>query len=201
MADLLERCRQLAASPELTLACLQRALRERGVSEAERAALGRADLERPYGRQVLLSGDHLEAMLATWTRGAHCAPHTHGGSIGGVRVIQGEGLHRVYQVRGGRLALAREHSLRPGDIVAAGADLIHSMGDAGGDVPMMTLHLYTDAIDHMLVYDLLRDRTLVVDGGCGAWIPDDEPSMIRSVTDGIHTARALMGARAGSNVA
>ena len=142
------------------------------------------DLSRPYGRNVVLDTAHVEGMVATWTRGVWCAPHDHGGSIGGVRVLRGTAKHRIFQLRGGRLDLVREERVRAGQVLTCGPDLVHAMADGGAEDSLMTLHLYAGPIDHMVVYDVEGDRTLVVDGGCGAWVPDD-PSQIRAIHPGL----------------
>lgn len=158
---------------------------EAQVSAATVAALGRADPSRPYGRRVLFADDHFEAMIALWTRGVPCAPHDHGGSVGGVRVLQGEAIHRVWRLRGGALELALEERVSAGGVLACGPDLVHSMVDAGGPEPLATLHLYAGPIRHMVVYDTEGGRTLVVEGGSGAWLPWDEPHLIRGVHAGL----------------
>lgn len=170
------------------------------------------DPAHPYGRRVLVQTEHAEVMLATWTRGAPCAPHDHGGSEGAVRVVRGAAIHWQWQVRQGGLCLVREERVRAGDVLEVKAGLVHSMGDAGGREPLVTLHFYTGPIDHMIVYDVNEQRTLMVDGSCGAWLPWDAPSMIRCMLPGIRPVgafsdaarydRASMGeARASSHAA
>lgn len=151
----------------------------------ELIALSRQDTAKPYGRQVLLETDALEVMVAAWTPGVPCAPHDHGGSSGAVRVLQGRALHRVWSVTDGRLQLVREERVEPGSIMACGPSLIHSMSDDGDEFPLITLHMYTNSIDHMIVFDEAHHQTLVVEGSCGAWVPHDEPNMIRSTHTGI----------------
>jgi cysteine dioxygenase len=151
---------------------------EHGLTAADRARLAMPDDQRPYGRRVLFAGEGLEVMVATWTRGVSCAPHDHGGAFGAVQVLQGRARHRIWTVQDGALRLLKEHTAGPGDLLTCGPDMIHSMGDDGDDAPLMTLHLYTPSIDFMVVYDTDGDETLVVDGDCGAWVP--EAARVRS---------------------
>ena len=139
----------------------------------------RPDASRPYGRNVFLNTEVAEGMLATWTRRHPCAPHDHGGSFGVVRVLQGEAIHRVWEVSNGELRLTFEERRGAGQILVCGRDIVHSMADGGAAEPLVTLHLYVDPIQHMVVYDVAARRTFVVDGGCGAWVPLDDPSLIR----------------------
>jgi predicted metal-dependent enzyme (double-stranded beta helix superfamily) len=144
-----------------------------------------ADPSRPYGRHVLLNGDNLEVMIATWTPGVRCAPHDHGGSEGVVRVLQGRARHRIYAVRESGLEVVREETASVGEILVCGKHLVHSMGDDGAELPLVTLHMYTGPVPHMVVYDVENNRTLKVAGGCGAWVPEPESGMLLSEQPGM----------------
>jgi predicted metal-dependent enzyme (double-stranded beta helix superfamily) len=140
-----------------------------------------ADPSHPYGRGVLFSDAGLEVMLATWTPGATCAPHDHGGAEGAVRIVAGRCIHRVYAPRGDALVLVDEREHGPGDVLVADRDLVHGMQDISVGEPLVTLHVYVPGIRDMVVYDVPGRRTLVVDGGCGAWVPDDPKDVIRAI--------------------
>jgi cysteine dioxygenase len=134
---------------------------------------------------VLFADEVLEGMVAQWTPGTPCAPHDHGGSHGAVRVISGEALHTVWAVEEGELVAMETTRHGVGDVLPAPQSMIHSMQDAGGDAPLITLHLYTDAIEHMTVYDQVSGRTCIVDGSCGAWIPVHPEEGLLAQHDGI----------------
>lgn len=185
---LLDRCHAMQTSGGLQLSELRGILEAGDLTDTQIAELQTIDPAHPYGRRVLFANDRVEAMLATWTRGVPCVPHDHGGSLGAVRVLRGRARHRVWRVVDGRLELQLEHTAKPGDVLCCGPDMVHSMGDDGADEPLVTLHLYSDAIDYMVVFDVDGDQTYVVDGGCGAWIPGDQPGLIRKVLPGIVAA-------------
>ncbi len=190
---LLERCRSLSTGAATPGPHLMRSVLKAGdLSDAEIATLGSADPSKPYGRRVLFATAALEGMLATWTRGVPCAPHDHGGSFGAVRVLRGVSRHKVWKVVDGRIELQFEELVEPGGVMSCGRDVIHSMGDAGADESLVTLHLYHDAIDFMVVYDVDAGSTHIVDGSCGAWIPYDEPHQIRSSHPGIVAPKQLL---------
>lgn len=149
------------------------------------AKVAQVDETKPYGRRVLLETDELEVMVASWTRGIPCAPHDHGGSAGAVRVLAGRARHQVWGIDNGTLRVVREETVEPGGVMACGPALIHSMGDDGASDPLVTLHMYTKSVDHMVVYDRGTDQTLVVEGSCGAWVPTDRPEMIRHAFAGV----------------
>lgn len=158
-------------------------LRELPLTRDDVRGLLAADAAHPYGRGVLVSDPGLEVMLATWTPGAACAPHDHGGAAGAVRVVAGRCLHRVYAPSGAALVLVEEREHGVGDVLVADPDLVHAMQDLDPDEPLVTLHAYLPGIADMVVYDVPGRRTLVVEGGCGAWVPDD-PRQILRVIDG-----------------
>ncbi len=139
------------------------------------------DPRHPYGRGVLVNDPGLEVMLATWSPGAACAPHDHGGAEGAVRIVAGRCMHRVYQPTGDALVLVGEREHGPGDVLVAEPDLVHAMQDLDPAEPLITLHAYLPGISEMVVYDVAGRRTLVVDGGCGAWVPDDPRQVIRAI--------------------
>jgi len=188
---MLERCIDLSLRPTLSIGQIRKAVDQGGFCAKHLAELVRPDPTHPYGRRVLIETGVLESMIASWTRGVHCAPHDHGGSRGCVRVIRGAARHRVYKVVDGELTVIREERVEAGAVMPVGPDIIHSMGDDGDEEALVTLHLYTDPIDHMIVYDLETNRTLVVDGGCGAWVPHDAPELIRETHEGIQRYQSL----------
>lgn len=180
--SLLDRAVRLAGSA-LPSADAARELAESDIDPVEVARLGAADPGRPYGRRVLAAGPAFEIMLATWTRGAPCAPHDHGGSCGFVRVLSGEALHTLYAVGSGRLRPMRRDRITAGTVMRCGPDLVHAMVDAGAADPLVTLHVYYGPIPSMAVYDLAGNRTLLVSGESGAWLP--APEHILEVHPGI----------------
>ena len=185
-ADVIQRWTTLSAGQKLTLLDLQQAVQDVQPVVSDFVQLGKTDATRPYGRQVLLNRAGLEVMIATWTRNRPCAPHTHGGSVGVVQVLQGASLHRVWKVTPKGLKLLDESIATAGEVLACGSNMVHSMEDAGHADPLVTLHLYAKAIDHMLVYDTTQHSTLLVDGACGAWVPESNSGFIRAQIAGHH---------------
>jgi cysteine dioxygenase len=179
--DLLHHCRALEGGGTRPVYELVHLL-SRPIQAEELPSLLREDPARPYGRNVILAGVDAEVMVARWTRGTPCAPHDHGGSVGAVRVLQGEAIHRVWSLEGGSLRCRLEERVTPGKVLACGPGLIHSMEDGGAEEPLATLHVYSGAIPFMTVYDLAKERTLRVDPCCGAWIPDT--SLIQATVAG-----------------
>lgn len=183
-----DACRQLAVQPTIRLGCLVALARSVELTAAQLDLLQQPDLSKPYGRRVLMATDRLEVMVATWTPGVPCAPHDHGGSVGAVKVLRGAADHQVWSLQRHptrHLKLEHRHTAHAGEILACGPDLIHSMVSADPTCPLVTLHLYTQSIPYMVVYNPDQDETLLVDGGCGAWIPDDRPELIAARVPGM----------------
>jgi len=178
-------------SDDLELAALTRFLKGTELDVEGLLGVAKTDTSKPYGRQVLFQNDDLEVMVASWTRGVPCAPHDHGGSSGAVRVLQGRSRHLVWALVDGKLQVVKEEIVAAGGVMVCGADMVHSMGDDDAAEPLVTLHMYTKSVDHMVVYDLDSLETLVVEGSCGAWIPRDRPEMVRTRLQGICAAASV----------
>lgn len=146
----------------------------------------RADPSKPYGRRVLLDGEHVEAMIARWTPGVPCAPHDHGDSAGVVRLLRGAARHQRWQVADGHCAPVDDERIEAGAVLSCGPKMVHSMGCAGDAEPLVTLHFYMGPIPHMMVWDVDAERTYKVNGGCGAWVPHDAPELVEASADGFH---------------
>lgn len=142
------------------------------------------DPSQPYGRRVLHESDTLEAMIAGWTPNTPCAPHDHGGSIGAIRVLEGTARHTVWKIIDDQLKPVCTTLHHKDEVLPASAHLIHSM-ESVGERPLVTLHLYTDPIEQMVLYDLKGGRTLVVDGTCGAWLPREPSPKVRAAFAGV----------------
>jgi len=177
--------RMLTASPRSTwdtaLACVKRedaaGLVALALSRADeaRAARPMPRAGQPYGRRVLLATAEGEVMLASWRRGASCAPHDHGEARGVVVVLEGGFTEEVYAASsGGGIRGVSSRTVSAGDAIAVGRGLVHDMR-AHGDG--MTLHVYVPGVHAMRVYDREARATLLVAGDCGAWVPGD-PSQV-----------------------
>jgi len=183
---------ELAKEPSLKLSELRAVLEGDSDLLGDLRELQELDPSRPYGRRVLVMGTNLEVMLASWTRGIECAPHDHGGSQGVVRVLQGRARHRIYTAGSNGLECVRDETAEAGEMLICGRHLVHSMADDGADAPLVTLHMYTGSIQQMVVYDTAANRTLVVDGGCGAWVPDESSGLILGSYSGIVPTHELL---------
>src|SRR5690348_14391514 len=52
---------------------------------------------QPYGRAILYKDERIEVMLASWRKGAVCAPHDHGVSLGCVKFARGRFIETQFE--------------------------------------------------------------------------------------------------------
>ena len=129
------------------------------------------DPHHPYSRRVVLNHPNLEVMIARWSSDVPCAPHDHGDSQSAILVLQGCSEHKSYLFENGKLICSATEYKTKGEIITCPPYQIHSMK---AHPNLVTLHLYTKSIEDMLVFDLEHKRTFLVNGECGAWVPDTE---------------------------
>lgn len=129
----------------------------------------------PYGRKVLYRGENFEVMLATWRKGAACAPHDHGFSKGVVWLVDGDFKETHYELKTSLTVLGKTIFHPAGTLLTVTAGDIHSMVALDGG---MSLHIYTPPIQEMKVFDSQNRCTLTVDDDCGAWIPFDKTQVV-----------------------
>ena len=167
---------------DAALACVKRGDREAlahlalAHADEARAARPMPRAGQPYGRRVLLASSEGEVMLASWRRGASCAPHDHGEARGIVIVLDGCFTEVAYAVSPGGLRAVSSRTVAPGDALSVDEGLVHDM-QAHGDG--MTLHVYVPGVHAMRVYDRATRATLLVAGECGAWVPDEPSQVLR----------------------
>jgi hypothetical protein len=140
----------------------------------------------PYGRCVLWADAEGEVMLASWRKGAACAPHDHGHAEGMVVVLDGRFTEVAYDAPPHGLLTMRRRAASVGDVVRVPPGLVHEMRaeTCGNATPLrasggLTLHVYVPGIHAMKVYDRATRATLEVADGCGAWVPADLSLIVR----------------------
>ena len=141
------------------------------------------DLHHPYSRKILINHPNLEMMIARWTPNYPCAPHDHGDSHSAILVLEGCSEHKSYRIIDGELVCSDTEYKNKGELITCPPHQIHSMK---GHPNLVTLHLYTASIDDMLVYDVDRPNTFLVDGGCGAWLPDSDDGVLARAAGYVH---------------
>ncbi|RYZ79861.1 MAG: hypothetical protein EOP04_26955 [Proteobacteria bacterium] len=132
-------------------------------------------MDQPYGRHVLFQTDQCEVMLASWSKGAECAPHDHGFSKGLVWLVDGNFRETHYELGKNLSVLGKSILRKSGTILNVTPGDIHSMVALDGGI---SLHIYSPAIQDMKVFDPNLRRTLSVTGDCGAWVPTNKNQII-----------------------
>ncbi|MDN4523166.1 cysteine dioxygenase [Fictibacillus fluitans] len=136
---------------------------------------------KPYGRQMIYQNDHLEILLMQWSSSMDCSPHDHGQSYGWVQVISGSSDHSIYEIPSDSLPRERvKRKEKSGSFLNVGKGMIHKMGSAGEE-PLITLHVYSPPISGMKVYDLNKCAVCIVSEDCGAWWPEEQKQMLKTL--------------------
>lgn len=125
----------------------------------------------PYGRRILYRSATHEVMLATWAKGAECAPHDHGWSTGIVWLVSGRFMESEYTFDGGLTLTDSKPLSRSMSVMRVDHSDIHSMRSLDQGI---SLHIYSPPIVQMKVYDQANRRVITVSDDCGAWIPADK---------------------------
>jgi predicted metal-dependent enzyme (double-stranded beta helix superfamily) len=104
----------------------------------------------------LLAKEGFEAWLLGWPAGQGIELHDHGGSSGGLYVVEGH-LVETFAVPGtGRL---RRRRLAAGQAISFGPDHIHDVANAGRR-PALSIHVYSPRLRSMTFYSHRRGRGL-----------------------------------------
>lgn len=135
-----------------------------------------ADEGQPYGRTLLSSADDTHELLAMrWRPGVRCAPHDHGDSFGSIHIIEGHFVERRFSFDDGVLRVLGTETHEAPALLRIEANVIHDMVAPKGG---LSIHRYASTITGMRVWDVARERTLVVSDACGAWVPSDPEKII-----------------------
>jgi predicted metal-dependent enzyme (double-stranded beta helix superfamily) len=134
--------------------------------------------ETPYARTLLQEDERGELLVMSWQSDVRCVPHGHDGARGAIVVLRGRIEERIFETHGGSLgAVSSMRRAAAGACMQLDEGTVHDMVSIG-DSPAVTLHVYRPRIETMRLFDLEEERTLVVDGGAGAWWPV-EPGDVR----------------------
>jgi predicted metal-dependent enzyme (double-stranded beta helix superfamily) len=136
--DFLSRCREALADPQPTPAVrelLQRALRDRAsVADAlgnpRRAELG-----------VLHASDELVVLNAVWAPSMRIAPHDHR-TWAVIGIYGGDEDNTFYRRSGASLAEAGGRSVREGEVVVLGPEVIHAVTNPREHAYTGAIHVY-----------------------------------------------------------
>ncbi|MFQ5673907.1 MAG: methyltransferase domain-containing protein [Nitrospinales bacterium] len=132
-----------------------------------------------YGRRLIYDGGFFEMMAMAWLPGDFSAIHDHGHTQWGAVQIFGPAEHAVFLVQDGEIKTLSRSSVKPGQVLAVGHEIVHQMGNNTG-LNFVTFHLY-GAYDRSSgitadarVFDLHENRVQRTNGGVFFALPEDQ---------------------------
>jgi cysteine dioxygenase len=109
-----------------------------------------------YVRTIVKRTERYESLVMCWLPGQKSPIHDHGTAVCGVRVIQGAATETLYTIaRDGFADPFRRLIHRPGDVLSAGDDDVHALGNLPEDgagpwpVALVTLHVYAPRLENV----------------------------------------------------
>jgi cysteine dioxygenase len=109
-----------------------------------------------YVRTIVKRTERYESLVMCWLPGQKSPIHDHGTAVCGVRVIQGAATETLYTIaRDGFADPFRRRVHRAGDVLSAGDDDVHALGNlpetsAGcWPVALVTLHVYAPRLENV----------------------------------------------------
>lgn len=151
LAELIRYLQTLTGRAEL--GTLDRLLRSLSITRSDIEAACTFGV-RGYRRNIISASPHYELLALCW-RSGHCTPiHDHMGSSCAFRVVEGTGSEIAYRpTPSGKVVPTHTNVMQPGYICAANDADIHQVANlqAPGE-DLITLHIYSPAIERMNVY-------------------------------------------------
>lgn len=130
-----------------------------------------------YRRNLIQAGPGYQALLLCWRAGQRSPIHDHKGSSCAVRVIEGTLTETIFdRTADGYIYPTHTHKLEEGGVCGSEDTDIHQISNLEpGGKDLLTLHVYTPALDMMGVYSLTdtqirRERDPVFEFSLGSGI-------------------------------
>ncbi len=95
-----------------------------------------------YARHAIVRNKWAELLAICWLPGQASAPHHHGGSIGGMRIIDGSAREIGFDSQAAQARVTRALSIKAREVSLIEADVVHQVGNFS-DRPLISLHLYS----------------------------------------------------------
>jgi predicted metal-dependent enzyme (double-stranded beta helix superfamily) len=138
MDDFLARCREAVSAPQPTLAVrevMERALHDRAQVAAAMGPTARAELA------ILHSSDDLVVLHAVWAPGMRFPPHDHR-TWAVIGIYGGDEDNTFYRRNDVSIVEAGGRSIREGEVVVLGPDVIHAVTNPRTQSFTGAIHVY-----------------------------------------------------------
>ena len=111
---------------------------------------------RRYARNLVHKSDEFEIMIMCWNSGQRSSIHDHAGSLGGLKVLQGELTESLFaKAPNGMIKSLSSSDYGAGAIRVEETSLIHQISNLQGDSGQaISVHVYLPPLVRMNVYSL-----------------------------------------------
>lgn len=114
-----------------------------------------------YTRNAVRGGRWYQVWVLCWKNGQRSPIHDHRGSTCGVRILRGTATQTLFvHAPNGHIKAVCSDDFGPGSIVGSVDQDMHQVSNLqAGDADLVTLHVYSPPLTHMVTYNLTnRDR-------------------------------------------
>jgi cysteine dioxygenase len=112
--------------------------------------------DRRYARNLVYKDRHLEVMIMCWNAGQRSSIHDHAGSLGGIKILQGELTECLFsRAPNGMIKSLSSADYAIGDSRVEETSLIHQISNLqAGNAQSVSIHIYVPPLIRMTVYSL-----------------------------------------------
>ncbi len=109
-----------------------------------------------YARNLVRKTDRFEVMVMCWHAGQRSSIHDHAGSLGGLKIVQGELTESLFvKAPNGMIKSMNSVDHRVGAVRVEDTELIHQISNLQGNgASSVSLHVYVPPLTRMNVYSL-----------------------------------------------
>jgi predicted TPR repeat methyltransferase len=131
-----------------------------------------------YGRTMVYDGGYFEIMVMSWQPGDMSGIHDHGHTQWGAVQVFGNAEHAAFMIMDDEITTLSRVTMKSGQVVAVGHQLVHQMGNGGAEDKYISLHVYgnydrTEGItEDARIFDFSEGSIQFNDGGAFFALPE-----------------------------
>jgi cysteine dioxygenase len=112
--------------------------------------------QRRYARNLVYKDRHFEVMIMCWNAGQRSSIHDHAGSLGGIKILQGELTECLFgRAANGMIKSLTSADYKIDDTRVEETSLIHQISNLqADDTRTVSIHIYIPPLLRMRVYSL-----------------------------------------------
>lgn len=165
---------------EFSPSLVRNVVRDAEVTESDLSDYERYDhpAEDSYGRTMVYDGGFFEVMVMSWNPGDISGIHDHGYTQWGAVQVFGLAEHATFLVQDNTIRTLARMTMKAGDVVGVGHQLVHQMGNCQESGRYLSLHVYGNydrsqgITDDARIFDLAEGTIQINSGGAFFGIPE-----------------------------